>query len=302
MWNVHTGERNTIITGHVGKFKHVIFSPDGRTLVTAGGWEDRTLRFWDPESGALKLMLRGIPEGFYNLTISPDGKTLALSVDTGIILLWDFAALFNPTRHEADINGDGVIDVNDLVVVAANFGQTGPNPADVNGDGVVNIADLIKVAGAIDDAAAAPLGLGRDLKFAFTRADVQKWLIQAQQVDLMDATSQKGIRFLEKLLVALTPKKTVLLPNYPNPFNPETWIPYQLAESADVLIQIHSSDAKLIRTLVLGHQSAGLYQHKGSAAYWDGKNEIGESVASGVYFYTLTAGKFTATQKMLIKK
>ena len=116
---------------------------------------------------------------------------------------------------------------------------------------------------------------------------------------------------LQQLLAALVPQKTALLPNYPNPFNPETWIPYQLAEAADVTLTIYAVDGSLIRTLVLGHQSAGMYQNKSRAAYWDGRNEVGEPVASGVYFYTLstestrdsvTAGEFTATRKMLIRK
>ncbi len=107
---------------------------------------------------------------------------------------------------------------------------------------------------------------------------------------------------LEQLLAWLTPKNTALLPNYPNPFNPETWIPYQLAAPADVSISIYTADGKLIRTLDLGHQPVGIYQHRSHAAQWDGKNAQGELVASGVYFYMLTAGNFTATRKMLIKK
>ena len=95
---------------------------------------------------------------------------------------------------------------------------------------------------------------------------------------------------------------TALLPNYPNPFNPETWIPYQLAEPAEVTLNIYAVDGKLIRTLALGHQTAGAYHTKARAAYWDGRNSVGERVASGIYFYTITAGEFTATQKMLIRK
>ena len=98
------------------------------------------------------------------------------------------------------------------------------------------------------------------------------------------------------------PKETALLPNYPNPFNPETWIPYKLSKAAEVTMVIYAIDGSLIRTLTLGHQPAGTYQSKSRAAYWDGKNEVGEPVASGVYFYTLSAGEFTATRKMFIKK
>ena len=98
------------------------------------------------------------------------------------------------------------------------------------------------------------------------------------------------------------PEETSLLPNYPNPFNPETWIPYQLAEPAEVTLSIYAADGRLVRTLALGHQRVGVYQSQSRAAYWDGKNELGESVASGVYFCTLSAGNFSATQKMLIRK
>ena len=98
------------------------------------------------------------------------------------------------------------------------------------------------------------------------------------------------------------PEETSLFANYPNPFNPETWIPYQLAEPAEVKVAIYAADGTLVRTLALGHQPAGVYQSKGRAAYWDGTNELGELVASGVYFYTLTAGEFTATRKLLIRK
>ena len=115
-------------------------------------------------------------------------------------------------------------------------------------------------------------------------------------------TFRRGIANLELLLALFVPEETALLHNYPNPFNPETWIPYQLAQPADVRIRIYATSGVLVRTLRLGHQPAGIYQYRRRAAYWDGKNEVGESVASGVYFYTLIAGDFTATRKMLIRK
>ena len=99
-----------------------------------------------------------------------------------------------------------------------------------------------------------------------------------------------------------TPEEDALHPNYPNPFNPETWIPYQLAEDSEVTITIYNANGTIIRKLSLGHQAAGVYQSKARAAYWDGRNELGEPVAGGVYFYTFTAGDFTATRKMLIRK
>ena len=98
------------------------------------------------------------------------------------------------------------------------------------------------------------------------------------------------------------PTQNLLLQNYPNPFNPETWIPYQLSEDSPVSVSIYDTTGKLVRTLSLGHQSAGFYNSQGRAAYWDGRNAVGEPVASGVYFYTLTAGDFAATRKLLIRK
>jgi hypothetical protein len=107
------------------------------------------------------------------------------------------------------------------------------------------------------------------------------------------------------------PPITKLYPNYPNPFNPETWIPYQVAKDADVLVRIFDMRGQRIKTIVLGHQQAGFYISRDKAAYWDGRNQFGEQVSSGVYFYNLHvreaiprigAGDFTATRKMIIMK
>ena len=98
------------------------------------------------------------------------------------------------------------------------------------------------------------------------------------------------------------PKLTQLLQNFPNPFNPETWIPYQLETSADVTLQIYDTAGGIVRTLDLGFKPEGFYMTRSTAAYWDGRNNIGEQVASGVYFYSLQTPDFSATRKMLILK
>ena len=98
------------------------------------------------------------------------------------------------------------------------------------------------------------------------------------------------------------PAETQLLHNYPNPFNPETWIPYQLAEDAFVTLTIYDLNGQIVRTLDVGHQVAAVYQNRSKAIYWDGRNEVGESVASGVYFYHLSADDYSATRKMVIVK
>ena len=100
----------------------------------------------------------------------------------------------------------------------------------------------------------------------------------------------------------IIPEKSALLQNYPNPFNPETWIPFHLKGEASVSIRIFNLSGQLIKTLDLGHTDAGVYVSRTKAAYWDGKNEAGEEVSSGIYFYSITAGDFSATKKMIIRK
>ena len=200
-----------------------------------------------------------------------------------------------------DVNNDGSVNVLDLVIVASHFGKSGKSDADVNKDGVVNIADLVLVAGALGNAAAAPAMPAASMEM-LTAGKVEQWLSEARSLEIDSSNYQIGIRMLEHLLMVLTPKETALLPNYPNPFNPETWIPYQLSAPANVTLHIYAANGVLVRTLALGHQPAGIYQSQSRAAYWDGRNDFREPVASGIYFYTLSAADFTATRKMLILK
>ena len=198
----------------------------------------------------------------------------------------------------ADLNSDGVVNILDLVLVASHFGTT-HTTADLNADGTVGMDDLVFVANAWGSVAGAP-----------TAGTVNAWLQLARQnVSDVVATPTpegfsyaRGLQTLEQLAHALVPETTALLANYPNPFNPETWIPYQLSKAADVMIRIYAADGNVVQTLTLGHQDAGMYKNRTQAAYWDGKNELGETVASGLYFYTLTAGDFSATRRMLILK
>ena len=98
------------------------------------------------------------------------------------------------------------------------------------------------------------------------------------------------------------PTQNLLLQNYPNPFNPETWIPYQLSQDTSVSVSIYDTTGQLVRTLSLGFQSAGFYNSRGRAAYWDGRNALGERVASGIYFYQLTTSSFQQTRRLVILK
>ena len=205
-----------------------------------------------------------------------------------------------------DVNRDGQVSILDLVLVARNFGKTVPanSEVDLNGDGIVNILDLILVSQNMDESngAAAPLMLAVDGIHELDPAVVQWWIGQAQLENDGSVVFQQGIAKLQQLLASLIPKETTLLPNYPNPFNPETWIPYHLANPSNVQITIYDTRGSIIWHLDLGHQREGYYTSRSRAAYWDGRNDVGESVASGLYFYTLTVGDFTATRRMLIRK
>ena len=241
-----------------------------------------------------------------------------------------------PSPGNLDVNRDGRVDVLDLVLVAVFYGTRGIGlPADVNADGIVNVQDFAAVAAGVDaadasalqaieevllaaiaqagdleKAAEAPMRFNtppeaRSLSIAYE--NVTEAFIETRRVAVTDVRLAETVALLETLLVLLAemcaiPETTALLPNYPNPFNPETWIPYHLATDADVTLTIYDIRGSVVRELTLGHQSAGVYESRGRAAYWDGRNQLGESVASGVYFYTLTAGKFTATRKLLIAK
>ena len=225
---------------------------------------------------------RAIPAGPHRVNIAVEGR-----------LSWD-------------VNADGQINVLDMILVARDFGKAaGLNSrTDINGDGIITILDLILVAQHMGESttSAAPLMLAMNGIDGLDAAMVQAWIERAQVEDDGSVAFQQGIVYLQSLLASLIPEETTLLPNYPNPFNPETWIPYQLSEPADVTLHIYAVSGSLVRTLALGQMPAGIYETRSRAAYWDGKNGVGESVASGIYFYTLTAGEFTATRKMLIRK
>ena len=247
-----------------------------------------------------------------------------------------------PDPGSVDVNGDGQVNTIDLAIVALFYGTQVPDglsiPADVNDDGTVDLSDLTAVAQAIDAAgtagtlsaddvevvleavaeqanaieeiAAAPahFGTSQHARFAgVAYQNVAAAFAAAKHFATDDVHLGKWVPMLRELLHLLAemqeiPETTALLPNYPNPFNPETWIPYHLSKGAEVTLTIYDVSGVLVRELTLGHQSAGIYGSRARAAYWDGRNGSGEPVASGVYFYTLTAGEFTATRKLLIIK
>ena len=253
-----------------------------------------SVKFSAKAFGESKLTLSNVQLGAASGQVIPSG-TLEITI----------IVESKSTSPAWDVNQDGQVSILDLVLVAQSLGADVPRDprADVNGDGTINVLDLILVSRHMGEStvSGAPIAASINSE-GLTSAVIQTWIANAQAKNDGSLIFQQGIANLHKLLASLIPKETMLQPNYPNPFNPETWIPYQLAKSAEVTVFIYSANGTLIRPLALGYQSAGVYRSRDRAAYWDGTNEMGEPVASGVYFYTLLAGEFKATRKMLIIK
>ncbi len=241
--------------------------------------------------GNSELTLRNFQLGSNTGAVIPAGvRDLTITVASG------------PTW---DVNADGQVSILDLILVAQHMGSAASanSKVDVNRDGIISILDLIVVAQHMGESvAAAPSVITAMKNGELNPAMIQAWIEQAQVEDDGSVAFREGIAYLQSVLALLIPKETTLLANYPNPFNPETWIPYQLAAPSKAAVSIYTLDGQLVRTLDFGYQGVGVYTSRSRAGYWDGRNAQGEPVASGVYFYTLTAGDFTATRKMLIRK
>ena len=203
-----------------------------------------------------------------------------------------------PFNAKADLNGDNKVTAEDKRMVEEAIIER-YQLADVDGNGKVDTHDVDIIKDILDGKEPFKVGVinaEADLN-GDDEVTVEDKLIVEEAIRHLGAAPAPA-----SIQVSLLRQETALLANYPNPFNPETWIPYQLAKPADVNISIYGVDGTLVRKLDLGHQSVGMYQHRNRAAHWDGRNAQGEPVASGVYFYSLTAGDFSATRKMLILK
>ena len=234
----------------------------------------------------------------------------AQSGDSGANCDWaSWADLHITAAPNPDANLDGQVNVLDLITVAQSFGQQPPsNPqADTNKDGVVNLLDLVFVAEHLSQNAAAPSQLDRIKSIPSIVKEViaaQRALGELEAIPNKTPRVQLAIELLRHYLAVAdrSVRETKLLPNYPNPFNPDTWIPYQLTEDSGVTVKIYDIRGHLVRTIEVGHKPVGYYLTREKAVYWDGRNEIGEPVSSGVYFYTLNAGDYTKTRRMVIVK
>ena len=200
--------------------------------------------------------------------------------------------------------------------MASQFGQTGgPLSSDVNGDGTVDFFDLVRVASHFGEEAVGTAPPGVDEAITQSPERVRQALAELETMGERSPGVEIAIAFLHAWLANPPVTETKLLPNYPNPFNPETWIPYQLATDAEVQVRIYSLTGELVRTLDVGKRAAGVYLSRACAAYWDGTDSRKEPVASGIYFYQLTVssearsagrsvgtGEYRRTRRMVVVK
>ena len=297
LWDVRTGKLLRILTGHRGIVYSVSFSPDGQTL--ASGGFDAIIRLWDVGTGGIVRTFIGHRMGWVStLSFSPDGRTLASGGRDATIRLWDVRT----SKHLRTLIG------HKSWVRSVSFSPDSKTLASGSSDATIRLWD-------VRTSKRLRTLIGHTVEVYSVSFSPDGWTIASGSRNgtvLLWETVPMALAAPSQLLAALDkehlinansrPLETSLLANYPNPFNPETWLPYQLASPADVRIVIYAADGQLVRELNLGYQPVGFYKSRNRAAYWDSENAVGEPVASGVYFYTFTAGDFTATRRMLILK
>ena len=198
-----------------------------------------------------------------------------------------------------DINEDGIVNIFDLVIAVGSFRKMGTDlVGDVNGDNLVNIFDLVIIAGSFGQLLVSPSTASEIMLTTQQKRDlaliVDQLLVNSQR----SVTEEVALRWLQSVLTERLPTTTQPLANYPNPFNPDTWMPFELGQDAEVIIRIYDVKSQLIRQLELGMVTAG----RGRSAYWNGETDKGEVAASGIYFYQLQAGNYIKTRKMVILK
>ena len=301
LWNVATRTALATMNGHEVYVTSVSFSPDGKTLAS-GAW-DFTVRLWDVATRKGRGVLGSHTQFIYSVAFNPKGRFLASGGWDKVVRLWELPAdVGTPPRRPWDVNNDGRVDILDLAQVAVAFGQSGAAlVGDVNNDGTVDIVDLVttathfgEIVGFVADSPVLP-NTGQIVV-------IESWLREARRADDGSDVFRRGIAALEHLLSAIVPERTALLPNYPNPFNPETWFPFDLSASGNVTLVVYDVRGRVARRLELGALPAGLYRTPGRAARWDGRNEFGEPVGNGVYLVELRAGGDRKMRRMVVGK
>ena len=284
--NLRSVERKHRLRAHSERAWSVAFSPDGEFLASSGG--DALVRLWDYETGRAKKTLRGHEEQVLSIAFGAD-NTLASGSADGTVRLWDIE-----TRSSRTLSGH-----TDWVFGVA-FHPNGEILASTGTDMSVRLWDT--TFGVPLNTLERHTNWGRDV--AISRGGILASAGYDNLIHLWDTgvRSDDAVDAAENSEVVAQRRTAQVLPNFPNPFNPETWIPYQLETASDVSLSIYDVSGRLVRTIELGYQQAGLYANRSDAIYWNGRNNHGEQVASGVYVYRLTAGEYSASRRMVIVK
>ena len=288
------------IEGIRGNVPGVMFQDEGELKTVGRAGDPGDIPITGGQSFLLNVQQPAIVSisgnGWYNISEVAAAPLMALTgiqvTDTTPVLALEGSI----ADEETDLNSTGyrviVKNLSTGKAVAVVTKDVVPSRTNTGGGYQVAIVDIETVKAAtvgdiLEVSAQSPnpfIGV-EPLQYTVTAEDVKRSLIQ-----------------LPELAAYEIPAETELLRNYPNPFNPETWIPYRLAEDAFVTLTIYEGTGQVVHTLDVGYQIAAVYENRSKAIYWDGRNRFGEGVASGVYFYHLSAGDYSATRKMVILK
>ena len=290
LWDAHWGKHQRTLVGHTDEVYNVAFSSDARTI--ASGSRDATVRLWDTDTGNHLRTLKRHSDSVTSVVFSPNGGMLASGSGDLTIRLWDT----DTGKHLRALKGH----TNWVSTVA--FSPDGGTIASGGVDATIRLWDVdtgeqlqMRAGHTGNNGTVAFSPDGRTLASGSTDGTVLLWELSSSRAFAVEPSARR--------LTALgNIKRTALLQNYPNPFNPETWIPYQLTNDAYVTLSIYDQSGHIVRTFDIGNQKSGVYRDKANAAYWDGRNQNGEPVTSGAYYYRLSAGDYTALRRMAIVK
>jgi len=292
LWDIEKRKEFDRLKGHNGEVVALAFSPDGKLL--ASGGQDNTIRLWEVKSGKELAVLMGHFSIVCDIEFISDGKTLISGGYDATIRFWDIQDLKKPVEIER---------INTQPVETLCLSPDGKILVSGERNNKAKIWDMAekKLLGTLPGHGwpLSSLAFTPDGKWLATGSYDGTILIWEMNLDVLP--EGKSVEPTGKKMGLWGEiKQTALLQNFPNPFNPETWIPYSLSETQEVVFKIYNSAGQLIRVLNLGRKLSGVYLTRDKAAYWDGKDERGDAAASDVYFYVMESGKYTEVRKMVM--